>query len=49
MISANIKEMLHSYKSTGMIGTSHPASMAKARRQAIAIAETKAGKRRKKS
>jgi hypothetical protein len=45
--SENIKEMLHSYKKTGAIGTSHPASMEKARAQAAAIAYSKAGEHRK--
>jgi hypothetical protein len=37
-ISSNIKELLHSYKTTGKIGNSRPASMAKAKAQAAAIA-----------
>ena len=43
-ISSNIKEIMHSYKRKGSIGTSHPKSAAKARRQAIAIAFSKARK-----
>ena len=37
----NINELLHSYKETGKIGTSHPKSMKKAKAQAAAIAYSK--------
>jgi len=42
VISANIHELLHNYKETGTIGTSHPKSMKKAQKQAVAIAYDKA-------
>ena len=42
VISANIHELLHNYKKTGTIGTSHPKSMKKAQKQAVAIAYDKA-------
>jgi flavin-binding protein dodecin len=38
VISANIKEIMHSYHKTGTIGTSTPESNDKAQKQAIAIA-----------
>lgn len=41
-ISANIEELLHSYKRTGRIGHSHPKNMAEAKKQAAAIAYDKA-------
>lgn len=40
--SSNIRELLHSFKQTGSIGNSKPASMAKAQAQAAAIAYSKA-------
>lgn len=46
-ISANIGEMVRSYKDTGKIGTSKPKSTAAAAKQAAAIAYEKAGKARK--
>jgi hypothetical protein len=46
-ISANIGEMVGSYKETGKIGTSKPKSKAAAAKQAAAIAYEKAGKARK--
>lgn len=42
VISANIEELLHNYKENGTIGTSHPRSMKKAQKQAVAIAFEKA-------
>ena len=42
-VSSNIKEMVGSYKKTGKIGTSKPASTEKAVKQAAAIAYDKAG------
>ena len=42
VISANIHELLHEYKETGTIGTSHPKSMKKVQKQAVAIAYDKA-------
>ena len=45
-VSANIKEMTHSYERTGKIGSSKPASKAKAVKQATAIALKKAGRSR---
>ena len=47
-ISSNIGEMVGSFKKTGKIGTSKPASKAKAIKQATAIALSTAGKSRKK-
>jgi hypothetical protein len=35
---SNIRELMHSFKRTGKIGTSTPASPAKANKQAVAIA-----------
>lgn len=46
-ISANIKTEMESYKKSGKIGKSKPKSEEKARKQAIAIALGKAGKKRK--
>lgn len=43
-ISSNIGELVSSFKRTGKIGNATPETMAKARRQAIAIAFSKAGK-----
>ena len=37
-VSSSIEELINSYKSKGAIGTSKPKSLAKARKQAIAIA-----------
>ena len=45
-ISSNIGEMVRSYKKKGKIGTSKPASVGAATRQAAAIAYDKAGKSR---
>jgi len=42
VISSNIEELLHHYKEDGTIGTSHPKSMKKAQKQAVAIAYSKA-------
>jgi hypothetical protein len=47
-ISGNIKEVVKSYEKKGTIGTSKPKSKAKALKQAVAIAYSKAGKSRKK-
>jgi hypothetical protein len=47
-ISSNIGEMVSSYKKTGKLGTSKPASKKKAVKQAVAIALSTAGKSRKK-
>jgi chitinase len=47
VVSENIGEMVGSYKKTGKIGTSKPATKAKAVKQASAIALSKAGKARK--
>lgn len=46
VISANIKEIMHSYHKTGTIGTSTPTSNDKAQKQAIAIAFDMAEKKK---
>ena len=38
---ANIRELMHSFKRTGKIGTSTPGSAGKANKQAVAIAYSK--------
>lgn len=38
---ANIRELMHSFKRSGKIGTSTPASPGKANKQAVAIAYSK--------
>jgi hypothetical protein len=43
-ISANVKELMSTYKGKGKIGTSKPTSKKKAQKQAVAIALSKAGK-----
>ena len=47
VVSSNIKELVESYKSKGSIGTSKPASVGAAVKQAAAIAYSKAGRSRK--
>ena len=47
-ISKNIGEMVRGFKEFGKIGTSKPASVRKAVKQASAIAYSKAGKSRMK-
>lgn len=47
VVSANISEMMGSYKKKGTLGTSKPKSAKKAQKQAVAIALQKAGKSRK--
>jgi hypothetical protein len=39
--SANISELMHAFRRTGRIGTSTPASPAKAVKQAVAISYSK--------
>lgn len=46
IIGANIGEVVRAFKKTGKIGTSKPTSLAKATKQAVAIAFGKAGKSR---
>jgi hypothetical protein len=46
-ISANISEMTKSFKKTGKIGTSKPTSLKKASKQAVAIALSEAGGKKK--
>lgn len=47
-VSSNIKELMDEFKASGKIGTSRPADVKEARRQAVAIALSNAGKSRKK-
>jgi hypothetical protein len=47
-MSKNISEMVRGFKDSGKIGTSKPASVRKAVKQAVAIAYSKAGKSRMK-
>ena len=44
VVSSNIKTLVDEWKSDGAIGASHPPTKAKAIKQAVAIALTKAGK-----
>lgn len=46
-VSANIKMLLDEYSKTGKIGTSKPGSKLEARKQAVAIALSNAGKSEK--
>lgn len=46
VVSDNISELMHDYKKDGSIGTSHPASAEAAQKQAIAIALSKAGRKK---
>lgn len=45
VFEANVKELVHKYKKTGKVGSSKPASMEKARSQALDIAFNKKGGR----
>jgi hypothetical protein len=47
-ISKNIGTLIRDYRKKGKIGTSRPKSAAAARRQAVAIAYSMAGKSRRK-
>jgi hypothetical protein len=47
VVSSNIQTLVNDWKKSGSIGTSHPPSMPKAIKQAVAAALTKAGKSRK--
>ena len=47
-ISANIAEMIRTWKRTGKIGTSTPHTLAEAQKQAEAAAYRKAGGKKKK-
>ena len=42
VIGSNIRELINSFKTKGTLGTSKPESFAKARKQAVAIAFSKA-------
>lgn len=44
--SSNIKELVHTYKSKGKIGHTHPGSMKKAQQIAAAIAYRKSRERK---
>jgi hypothetical protein len=46
VVSENISEMMHGYQDSGSIGTSHPANAKAAQKQAVAIALSKAGRKR---
>ena len=48
VVDSNISELVRTYKQTGKIGNSKPASGKKAQDQAAAIAMERAGKSRKK-
>lgn len=47
-VSSNIKMLMDEFKGSGKIGTSRPANVKEARRQAVAIALSNAGKSRNK-
>jgi len=46
VVSRNIKTLVDDWKRDGSIGTSHPPTKARAIKQAVAIALSKAGKNR---
>jgi hypothetical protein len=46
-ISSNVSELMSTYKKKGKIGTSKPKSKKKAQKQAVAIALSKAGKKKR--
>lgn len=46
-VKSNIKELMSSYKKKGKIGTSKPRTKKKAQKQAVAIALSTAGKKKK--
>lgn len=48
VVSANISELMHGYKASGKIGTSKPENATQAKRQAVAIALSEAGRSRNK-
>ncbi|MCK9381452.1 MAG: hypothetical protein M0P95_10365 [Sulfuritalea sp.] len=48
VVSRNIKTLVDDWKRDGSIGSSHPPTKAKAIKQAVAIALSKAGKSRTK-
>lgn len=47
VISTNVKELMGAYKKKGKIGSSKPPSKKKAQKQAVAIALSKAGKKKR--
>lgn len=48
-VSTNIKELMGSYEKKGEIGSSKPTTKKKAQKQAVAIALSKAGKKKRKT
>lgn len=47
-VSKNIRKLMHEYEGSGKLGTSRPGNKTAARRQAVAIALSEAGRSRNK-